>query len=261
MSGSEPVPGVDAVVLAGGRVSGFFAREAGTRVKALAPVGGVPMLRRVTEALQVATERVCVVGPEEVQEAASPGCLWEAEGRSAPENALAGVRRLAAEAGKGSDERRVLLCAVDTPFLSPAALRDFLERAPEADLCMPVVRRERFVAAYPGGLGIYVRLAEGAYTGGCQWLLRPTPLLGSQELLARLHYARKSQLAMARTLGGAFVWRLVTRQLRLADVETRLSELTGCACRAVDDCAPELAFDVDTILDLRDADRRVRAAG
>lgn len=257
MSGDAPVPSVDAVVLAGGRVSGLFARKAGTQVKALVSVGGVPMLRRVTEALLAATGRVCVVGPEAVREAAAPGCLWEPEGRSAPENALAGVRRLAAEAGEGAAERKVLLCAVDTPFLSPTALRAFLERSPEADLCMPVVRRERFEATYPGGFGIYVRLVEGAYTGGCQWLLRPTPLFGSQELLARLHYARKSQLAMARTLGGAFVWRLITRRLSLADVEKRLSELTGCSCRAVPDCAPELAFDVDTIFDLRDAERHM----
>jgi molybdopterin-guanine dinucleotide biosynthesis protein A len=257
MSAKAPAPGVDSVVLAGGRVSGLFAWAAGTQVKALAPVGGVPMLRRVTEALLAATERVCVVGPEAVREASAPGCLWEPEGRSAPENALAGVRRLGAEAGSEGGERRVLLCAVDTPFLSPAALRDFLDRAPEADLCMPVVRKEDFIGMYPGGLGIYVRLIEGSYTGGCQWLLRPTPLLGSQELLARLHYARKSQLAMARTLGGAFVWKLVTRRLGLTDVEARLSELTGCACRAVADCAPELAFDVDTVFDLRDAERRL----
>jgi molybdopterin-guanine dinucleotide biosynthesis protein A len=217
-------------------------------VKGLVPAGGEPVVRRVAAAV-LATPgvgRVCVVGPEAVRVAAGRGCLWQQERGDAVANLEAGLERL------GPTAERVLLCGTDAPAVTPAAVRDFLQRAPaEADLCLPAVRKETFQAAFPGNWGIYVRLREGAFTAGGQYLARAAALLENRPLLRALFARRKSQLGMARTFGPGLVWKLLTGRLAIAEIEARASALTGGCCRAVLDCRPELAFDLDSILDLR----------
>jgi molybdopterin-guanine dinucleotide biosynthesis protein A len=246
---SEPY---NAIILAGGRISGMYARAAGTTIKGLVPVGGTPVVRRVVEALRRAAciERVCVVGPEAVRNAAGEGCLWQAETATALENLEAGIERL------GGGGRRLLVCGTDVPAMDAGAVQDFLCRAPEgAGVCMPVVRKAAFVAAFPRSPGIYVRLSEGAFTSGSQYLLHPHLLRENMALLRRLFEQRKSQLAMARTFGARTVWRLVTGRLSISEVEQRASELAGMPCRAVLDCHPGLAYDVDNLFDLRYIER------
>jgi molybdopterin-guanine dinucleotide biosynthesis protein A len=244
----------DAVVLAGGRISGLFARAAGTRIKALASVRGRPVVHCVAEALLAARSvgRVCVVGPEAIREAVPEGCLWQLESDSAYANACAGLERLATPG-----DARVLLCGADLPFLKAEAVDDLLARLPEeADVALPVVRKEVFQAAFPGDLGIYVRLREGRFTGGDQAILRVRALRENSALLQTLYRSRKSQLAMTRAFGADTMWKLVRGTLTVGELEARASELTGRPCRAVLDCRPELAFDIDTVVDLRYANRR-----
>jgi GTP:adenosylcobinamide-phosphate guanylyltransferase len=246
---------VDAIILAGGRITGRYARATGTPVKALATVAGVPLLRRVLTALRATAGigRICLVGPESAGVLGGDEVVWEREAGTALGNLQAGLDRL----GPGG-EARVLLCASDLPLLEAAALQDFLDRAPAgADVALPVVRREAFVAAFPGNWGIYVRLADGTFTAGSQLLVRPSALHANQPLVRRLFEQRKSQLAMARTLVAGTIWRLVTRRLTVAEIEARGEALTGCRCAAVLDCRPELAFDVDNLLDLRYVERWV----
>ena len=67
------VESCDAIVMAGGRISGMYARAAGTTIKALVPVCGVPVVRRVVEALRTVTEewRAALLTGD--------GCGWQAE--------------------------------------------------------------------------------------------------------------------------------------------------------------------------------------
>ncbi len=234
--------------MAGGRISGLFARATGTTVKGLVPVAGEPLVRRVVGSLQAtpAIRRVCVVGPEEVRETLPEGVLWCRGTGRVVQNLRSGIEEL------GISNRRLLLCGTDVPALTPEALSDFIARTPEeAEISMPVVRKERFTATFPGNLGIYVRLVEGSFTGGGQYLVDPRKLLEVLPLLQRLFDSRKSQLAMAAVMGRAVVWKLIRHRLTVTELETRLSELTHCRCRAVMDCAPELAFDLDAWMDLR----------
>jgi molybdopterin-guanine dinucleotide biosynthesis protein A len=244
---------MDAVVLAGGRISGLYARAAGTEIKALAPLRGSPLLRIVTDALRrtAGIERICVVGPEAVRDVIGAECIWEEETGSALDNVRAGIERLG-RVPSGRGESPLLICGSDLPALDPPSLEDFLRRAPaEADICLPLVRRETFVAAFPGNLGIYMRLAEGAFTAGSLGLARPRAVLENMPLFRSLHHRRKTQIGMAQMLGTKVVWKLLCRRLSLSDIEARLSTVAGCRCRAVPDCRPELAFDIDNLLDLR----------
>ena len=248
----RPAGPVDAVVLAGGRISGAFARAAGTRVKALAPVGGAPLLSRLAAALRETPElgRVLVVGPEELRSALPDRVDWVPERRSGPDNVLAGLEALPPETG------HVLLCASDLPTLTPDALSDFLRRAPlEADAVMPLVRYEAVRERFPGEVGYALRFREGRLTSGGMVLVRPDALLARLELARALFERRKNPLAMAAVLGWPFLRRLLTGRLSVHEVADRLSEMTGLRCAAVPECRPELAFDVDTLLDLRYANR------
>jgi hypothetical protein len=239
--------------MAGGRISGAYAEAAGTTVKALVPVGGVPVARRVAQALVATTgvERICIVGPEAVSEVAGDLCTWVRERDSALANFLAGVEHLAS-----GEDSKLLLCGTDVAMLEAAALDDFVARAPaDADLCLPVVRREAFDRQYSDGRWVYVPLADGQFTGGSQFIVRPGAIVKNMPLIDSLFERRKSQVAMARTLGLPFILKLLTRRLRIAELEGRVSALTGCQCRAVLDCQPELAFDIDNLAEWRYADR------
>lgn len=231
--------------MAGGRISAEYAQAAGTEVKALAPLGGRPVLRSVAEVLSrtPGTKRLCVVGPEATGTVVADLATWQPETDSAYGNFLAGVRHLGLS---GAD--RVLLCGTDVAALTPEAVQNFLDRAPaDADICMPVVHRDAFEARFPGGGWVYVPLADGRLTSGSQFIVRPQALLDNSRLVQQLFDARKSQVRMASTLGFGFLFKLLTRRLRVPDLEARASALTGCRCRAVLDCHPELALDIDNL--------------
>jgi len=245
---STPLP---ALVVAGGRIGGAYAEAAGTSIKALVPVAGKPVIAYLLDALRGLPEigSVCVVGPEDVRDALGEGILWEAETGSAPGNMEAGIRRL------GTPET-LLLCASDTPLVSAKALQGFIAQAPkDADICLPLVPKENYLARFPDGRDVFVRLKEGKMTAGSQFLIRPEPVLRNRALIERFFNSRKSQIAMAMAIGLPTVTRFLAGRLSVAEVEKKLTDLSRCHCRAVPGCAPELAFDIDDLHDLRYAER------
>jgi molybdopterin-guanine dinucleotide biosynthesis protein A len=239
---------VDALVLAGGRIDGPYAAAVGTTIKALADVSGAACVRRVVEALRAAPSvgAVCVVGPPELRDALPPGVPWRAETATALENIVTGLDALSA-----SGETQVLIQGADVPALTPEALQDLIDRTPpEAEFALPVVTRERFRKHFPGSDNLYVHLAEGAFTGGSQYLIQPEALRRNQDLLERLFRNRKSQVGMAVTLGLPLLFGLLTRRLTIPELERQAGKLTGARCCAIPDCHPELAYDIDRLIDL-----------
>jgi GTP:adenosylcobinamide-phosphate guanylyltransferase len=247
---------MDVIVPAGGRISGGFARASGETVKAAVVVAGKTLLTRVVEALAGAKgiDRICVVGPQQLQALTPPPAVWVPDGTDALENLLNGLDRLGLH---GSD--RFMVCASDLPMLTAAAVGDFLERMPDnVDIIQPLVERDRFRTQFPGDMELFIRLQEGYFLGGAQFVLRAGKVRENLELLRSLHYRRKSQLAMAAAIGWRFVAKLVTGRLSLSELEARGEELTGCRCRAVRYCHPELAFDIDNRVSWHYAERYVR---
>lgn len=241
----------DVVVLAGGRISGEFAEASGQTVKGLVTLSGVTLLRRVLDAAADCTDlaRVVVVGPEALVPELRGTEVFALERGPALANLCAGMDALHA----GADEHRdLLVLASDNPTLTPAALSDFLRRAPaSAELVIPIIAKGAFQSAYPGNRSLFVKLAEGAVTMGGQALVSPAAIRRNLTLLQRLFDQRKSQVAMARTLGLTFLLRLLSGRLTVQALEARAFALTGCRSAAVVDCDPALAFDIDTLSDLR----------
>ena len=195
---------------------------------------------------------VRVVGPPEVGVNLPAGAVWVQSRGGALDNLEAGLET------ELSESDRVLICGADYPFLNAEGIADFLRRVPEeADIALPLVRKELFRAAFPGNPGIYVRLADGLFTSGGVLAARVGPMRRALLPARKFFQRRKSQLAMAGLLGWDNVGKLLAGRLAVQAIEERVSRIAGCRCRAVPDCRPELAFDVDTIWDLAYARRRL----
>lgn len=238
---------IDAVLPAGGRIKGPLARQMGTEVKALLPVGGRPMLVRTLAAVRATGRigRIAVIGPPEVAPQAAPFAdTVLPEGESGAANILRGLEWV--QAANGGSTERLLILTTDLPFLTPEAICGFLDRCPpDRDICVPVLEREELRARFPGYRGRTVPLRDGAWAIGCAFLVNPEAMTRNQRLVTRVFAARRSQLAMARLLGPGFILRFLTRRLALPEIEAKCLRMLGCSGAAVRGCAPELGFDID----------------
>jgi len=246
---------VDAILPAGGRISGAFAAEAGAEIKALIELGGRTVLERTLAALRATGRvlRVVVIGPAEV--AAHPGAraadVVLPAGASSPTNILRGIEWLR-DAHGGSLPDRVLVLTTDLPFLTPQAIAGFLDACPpDAEICLPLIRRQEFEARFPGLSIDYVRLPDGELTMGCAFLVKPAAIIANRAIIERAFAARKSQIAMVRLLGPAFILRFLTHRLTTAHIRRRCFELLGCDGVPIPGSAPELAFDIDRPVEYR----------
>jgi hypothetical protein len=246
---------VDVVLPAGGRLSGEFAAEAGSEVKALLTVGGQTLLERALRALRDTgrVDRAVVVGPDAVREHPAAGLadVVLPEGASAPENVLRGIDWLAGD-GAHAPSARVLVMTTDLPLAHRDAVLAFLERCPpDADLCVPIVRAEHFQGSFPTCPNTYVPLRDGEWTLGGIFLASPAALAANRAHLERVFQARKSRLRMATLLGPVFLARYLSRRLTVPDIELRCRQILRCSGAAVPLETAELAFDIDLIEHLR----------
>jgi len=246
---------VDVILPAGGRISGAFAAEAGTEIKALLPLGGETVLERTLAALRATGRvgRIVLIGPAEVIEhpAARDADAALLEGESGPANVLRGLEWLR-EADGGRHAERALIVTTDLAALTPEAITNFLDACPaDADICLPLIRRAEIQARFPGLSLDYVRLRDGEWTMGCAFLVNPDAVARNHHLIVRVFAARKSQLAMARLLGPLFIVRFLMRRLTVREIEQRCLQILGCTGSAVRACAPALAFDLDDLVDYR----------
>lgn len=245
---------VGAVLPAGGGMEARYARETGVTSRALLRFGGETMVGRTIRALRE-TGRVgaiVVVGPAEVREhetaRGADGAL--PDDASYAENVLRGIQWLRE---KANDQlARALIVATDLPFVTAEAVNGFVSRCPaEADICLPVVRRSEYEQRFPGAPTRFFRFADGLCALGCASLVNPEALERTRGRIERALASRKNPLAMAAMLGLPFIFRFITRSLRVAEVEERCRHLLRCSGTAVWGAAPELACDIDGIEDYR----------
>jgi len=240
---------IDAILPAGGRISGDFARETGTEIKALIALCGRTLLERTLATLRATGRvgRIVVIGPREVVEHPCPHAADAAlmEAGSGPANIVRGMEWLWNASG-GRYPERILIITTDLPFLTAQAVTGFLDACPaDVDVCLPLTRRREFEAGFPGLTIEYVRLRDGQWTMGCAFLVSPTAIANNRAMIERAFAGRKSQIAMVRLLGPLFIVRFLARRLTVADIERRGLQLLGCTGAGIRGCAPELALDID----------------
>lgn len=249
-----------AVVLGGGDPGDPFAAAHGVPVKALIPVGGVPMALHVLRALRASgrVARVAYVGPT------IPNMDPLIDERVTDHGTLLGNLEAGVEALKAAGllpGERVLVATADIPLVTPEQLAEVLDAAPpEAALVYPVVRKGDCERVFPGVKRTYARLREGTFTGGNVFLLDPR-LIG--QFLPRLRAvlaARKAPLKLAALIGPGILLRLLTRRLTVSELEHRVSTLLGVPARALITGHAAIGTDIDKEADLVLAETHLKAS-
>ncbi len=239
-------PGFNAVITAGGRVDGEFARELGTPVKALAPFDGKTFLQLTLEALRGAgIDRVAVVGGAEV--------------RSACEGS---VERVIDESPDGAENLRRALHAWDTqtpllyltsdmPFITPQTLTAFLDRVPRQSLALPLTEWNDFEHRFPGAPPFGLTLAGEKVVNGGAFVIPPHAHERIEHFAMRFFDARKSVWRMARLTGPVLLLQFALRRLGITQLEAHARRLLGIDAVAVRGAPAELAYDVDILEEYR----------
>ncbi len=245
------MPTFDAILPAGGKIDAEFAQRAGTDNKALILIGGKTLLGRAIDELN-ATGRIrntVVIGPEEIlnSDDAQRATYKLPQGATGPDNIFLGLNHLLKEP---EPPQKVLIVTTDLPFITAAAINDFLDRCPpDADIGVPLIRESDFHKRFPGTTATFVKLKDDSWTTGNIFLLDVKELIKIKPQIDRVFENRKSKAGMARLLGPVFVLKWLTKRLTLVDVEAKIMKMLGCKGAAITDSSPELHLDIDFLDD------------
>jgi CTP:molybdopterin cytidylyltransferase MocA len=254
----KALPGsFSAVVLAADRtVPDPVAQAAGVPCKALAPVGGTPMVIRVLDALaaaQMVGARV-LCGPGREIVAAEPllqarlaaGVRWLPPEATPSTSAYAALQTVAAATP-------VLLTTADHALLSPAIVDHFCRQAlgTGCDLVAGFAAHAAIMAAYPGMRRTATRFQDGPLCGcNLYAFLTPRSRLAA-DIWRQVEKDRKSPWKMLQRLGPGVLLRYLLGRLTLAAGLRRISRRMGFRVGAVILPFAEAAVDVDTVADWR----------
>lgn len=229
-----------AVVLAGGGPEPRLAP--GLPNKAFLPIGGMPLVVRVTQAVINcgAIDRVVAVGPaEELSGILDPSVEIVPERETLVGNIEAAAAHLG---GRG----KVLALASDLPLITPEAVGDFLARCSgDADFYYSVATQAAIERRFPTARKTYVRLADGMFCGGSAMVVSLEVLERVRPLIEQMISARKKPWQLAQMFGMTTIMKLASGRLAIAEVEKRAQEIAGVRARAVILDGPELVLDVD----------------
>lgn len=231
-----------AVLTAGGRVDGEFARILGTPVKALAPFAGKTFLEIDIEAVRKAgIERIAVVGGAEVRQAC--GHLVDRIIDESPD----GAENLRRALHAWDADAPLLYLTSDMPFLTSDALCAFLQAVPENALALPLTEWNAFAKRFPGSPPFGITLAGEKVVNGGAFVIPARTHERIEQFAARFFDARKSVWRMARLTGPALLLQFALRRLSIAGLERHAQRLLGISALAVRNAPAELAYDVDVL--------------
>jgi GTP:adenosylcobinamide-phosphate guanylyltransferase len=235
-----------AVITAGGRVDGEFARTIGTRVKALAPFRGSTFLHRTIDALRDAgVERIAVVGGDEVRDA----CAADVE--QVVRESEDGAENLRRALYSWNGDVALLYATSDMPFITAEAVRTFVEATPSGTLALPLTEWGDFERRFPKAPPFGITLAGEKVVNGGVFAIPAGAAPNIDNFARRFFDARKSPLAMARLTGPLLLLQFLLKRLSVAQLQAHAQRLLALPARAVRAAPPELAYDVDVLEEYR----------
>ena len=234
-----------AIVLAGSRPGvDRFAAQHGTDLKALIPVGGVPMVSRPVNALLVSPSirKVCVLTQE-------PGRIIDA----LPSNSRVAVQvsgptiasTLEAILSDPAAAFPFLVTTADHALLSPAMIADFCTKAEGADLAIGLVEKGPLMARLPQTKRTWLRFRGGAYSGANLFAFGSPAAVKGVSLWRAVEQDRKKGWRMIAALGPAALAGAVLRLRTLDQTLSSVGKRLGLDIRKVELADPLAAVDVD----------------
>jgi molybdopterin-guanine dinucleotide biosynthesis protein A len=254
-------PRWQALVLAAGRGPGdAMASAYGVANKCLIPVGGVPMLRRVHDALAASGlfNRIAV----SIEDEAAVRAVLGRSARVVPSSTSAPASVLAAVAS-GALQYPLLITTGDHALLTPQMLAHFCSESEKsgADFTAGLAHAEIILAAHPESMRTYFRLGDDRVSG-CNLfaLLNPRGL----RLLERWQYleqVRKRPWRLVAAFGPVALLRFALGRLSLAAAFATVSARLGLTVKPVVMPFAEAAIDVDKPADKDLAEKILAARG
>ncbi len=232
-----------AVITAGGRIDGAFAEAAGTDIKALANLRGTTMLARIVESLRgCGAKRIAIVGGAEVRAA------FESRVESIVNESPSGSQNLLSALRAWPEDGEALLYATsDLPYVTAAAVGDFIDRLEPGTIAVALSEIAAYEARFPGSPAAGITLGGERVVNGGIFSIPAGAAAPIAKVATRFFEARKQPWRMATLVNPLALLRFLAGRLRIADLETEATRALAYPARAVRNCAPELAFDVDGI--------------
>jgi GTP:adenosylcobinamide-phosphate guanylyltransferase len=255
-----------AVVLAADRTGKDpITQHTGAACKAFAPVGGIPMIIRVLDALdaceQIATIILC--GPPESlhdqcpelkQRIASGQVTWTPNLDSPSRSAERGVSLVPAD-------MPVLLTTADHALLTPSLLQHFLQQSSitQGDATVGTIEQHTIADAFPQSKRTVIRLRDGGFCGCNLFTFTPQgrSLIGFWRQAEALR--KRPWRLIAKVLGFKTVWQYLLGTLTLKQALAAVSEKSGVDIRAIVLDDPRAGVDVDKVEDLLLAEAIVKS--
>jgi GTP:adenosylcobinamide-phosphate guanylyltransferase len=237
--------GWTAIVLAGSRPGrDAFAAQHGTDLKALIPVGGIPMVARPVNALllspQILAVSVLAQQPDRIAKALPSNSRLKV---AASGDTIAST--LEAILANPKTHFPLLVTTADHALLSPAMIADFCSKAEGSDLAIGLVERRPLMARLPDTKRTWLGFRGGSYSGANLFALGSPEAAKAIALWRSVEQDRKKGWRMIASLGPALLagalLRIRTLDQTLASVGKRL-ELD---IRKVELSDPLAAVDVD----------------
>ena len=233
------------IVLAGSRPgSDPFARAYGTDLKALIPVGGVPMVARPVEALLAAPEigqvRVLTQQMDRITAA-----IPTDERLSIEPSGATIAATLSAFFVDPSTRYPLLVTTADHALLDPAMIGDFCAKAEGADLAIGLVERAKLMSRLPGTSRTWLKFRGGAYSGANLFAFGSAKAAGAVELWRSVEQDRKKGWRMIAALGPFALLGAALRLRTLDQTLTSVGRKLGLIIRKIELSDPLAAVDVD----------------
>ena len=245
-----------ALVLAGDRTAGDpLAEAAGVACKSLVPVGGKPMILRVLDSLEAASEvgAITLCGPAQQfinQEAElktridSGRIKWIASQTTPSSSTYHALQSL-------PDYAPVLVTTADHALLTPRIVDAFCgdARRTGCDVTVGVASKKMVATAFPDTKRTGIKFSDGTYCGCNLFGFLNSNAYRAAHFWRRVEQHRKKPLRMMRILGRRAVIRYLLGRMSLADALNHISSILEIRAGAVMLPFPEAAVDVDTIED------------
>ncbi|PXW90827.1 MobA-like NTP transferase protein [Nitrosomonas sp. Nm84] len=246
-----------ALVLAADRTSKDpITQHTGAACKAFAPVGGVPMVIRVVDALAACDliTSITLCGPSESllphcpeleHRIASGQVTWLPNLDSPSRSAESGLSHV-------PSETPVLLTTADHALLTPDIVRNFLQSslATQCDAAVGAIRQQTIAAAFPGSRRTVIRLRDGGFCGCNLFMFNPhgRALVGFWQQAEDLR--KRPWRLIGQVLGFKMVLSYLFGLLTLQQALAAVSEKSGVNIQAVVLDDPRAGVDVDKVEDL-----------
>lgn len=233
-----------ALILAAGRgAEDPMAKAYGVANKCLIPVGGVPMVKRVWEAvtasgrisaIRISIEDAGLLPWDDLRDAAIRS------GTSAPGSALAAIH-------SGALSYPVLITTGDHALLTPDMVRHFCAAAETsgADVCAGLARAEVILAAYPQSVRTFFTLGPDRVSGCNLFAVTSSRGLKLLERWQYLEHVRKKPWRLVAAFGLGALVKFLLGQLTLDSAFAQISRRLGLVARPVLMPFAEAAIDVD----------------